>query len=248
MKKPKPFATEVDLCAAFLSVLPEAWTPFAETAGWDILLVRRDGVQVGIEAKLKLNADVVSQALEEGGYWRESRENPDYRAVLVPWSDAGAFDRIAAYVGFTILRMEPARGDHRFGSKARVRPVLPGENRHSDDREWHAWPALQRCRLPAYVPDVAAGASAPVQLTDWKIAALRIEATIEIRGYVTRADFAAHRIDSRRWIAKSPGWLANDGGKLIKGPRFPNFAGQHPRVFAAIKADAGQWMPKDLQA
>ncbi len=31
MKKPKPFATEVELCSAFLSALPKGWTAYAET-------------------------------------------------------------------------------------------------------------------------------------------------------------------------------------------------------------------------
>lgn len=245
MRAPKPFAKETDLCAAFLFALPEAWTAFAETAGFDILLVRKsDGAQVGIEAKLKLNAEVVSQALEDGGYWRADRENPDFRAVLVPESDAGAFDRIAAYVGFTVLRMEAGRtiGQQRW--KPRFHPQLPGDNRHSDDREWHAWSSSKRCTLPAYVPDVAAGASAPVQLTAWKIAALRIEATLELRGHVTRADFAHLRIDHRRWLAREVGWLVAGGDGLIAGPRFPNWKAQHPRVYAEILADAETWMRK----
>lgn len=248
MKAPKPFAKETDLCAAFLSVLPETWTAYAECAGFDILLVRKaDGIQVGIEAKLKLNAEVVSQALEDGGYWRADMENPDYRAVLVPYSDAGAFDRVAAYIGFTVLRMEPARNLDRINRwKPRCLPSLPGDNPHWSDREWHDWSPTRRCKLPAYVPDVAAGASAPVQLTEWKIAALRIEATLELRGHVTRADFAHLRIDHRRWLARASEWLARgDGDRLIAGKHFPNWKAQHPKVYAEILADAPKWMRQE---
>ncbi len=65
MKVPKPFATEADLCAAFLAEVPNTWTAWKEHAGWDILLVRKaDGFQIGIEAKLKCNATVLQQALK----------------------------------------------------------------------------------------------------------------------------------------------------------------------------------------
>jgi hypothetical protein len=239
MNQPKPFAKETDLCAAFLSVLPETWTAYAECAGFDILLVRKaDGVQVGVEAKLKLNAEVVSQALEDGGYYRANMANPDYRAVLVPYCDCGPFDRVAAYVGFTILRVD---------SSGRFFPPLPVDKQHYDDRDWHDWSPTKRCQLPEYVPDVAAGASAPVQLTQWKIAALRIEATLELRGYITRADFAHLRIDHRRWLARESGWLSRDGDKLIAGPHFPNWKAQHPKVYAEIVADAEAWMRKEAR-
>ena len=59
-KKPKktaPFKTEADLCTAFARCVDKRdWIIFNETAGWDILLVRKaDGFQIGIEAKLKLS-------------------------------------------------------------------------------------------------------------------------------------------------------------------------------------------------
>ena len=54
------FAKESDLCAAFLASLPEGWTAYPETAGFDILLGREvDGFQIGIQAKLRLNAKVI---------------------------------------------------------------------------------------------------------------------------------------------------------------------------------------------
>lgn len=62
----KPFPTEAALCAAFIAAIDKrAWTPYAETAGWDILLVRKvDGFQIGVQAKLVFNLDVVNQAID----------------------------------------------------------------------------------------------------------------------------------------------------------------------------------------
>lgn len=245
MKKPKPFATEVELCKAFIESLPQGWTPYAETADWDILLVRKsDGFQIGVQAKLVLNVAVMGQALEEGGAWWATREGPDCRAVLVPGYQ-GTLGRIADYLGVTVIYLD----EHPIGSRRLFHPHLPSDgNPGIGMSQWHDWATSKRCDLPAYVPDVAAGSSAPLQLTNWKIAALKIEATIEIRGWVTRADFAHHRIDHRRWLARENGWLANEAGRLVKGPRFPNFANQHPRNYAEIKADAEAWMPKEKAA
>jgi hypothetical protein len=61
----RPYRTEADLCAAFLAALrrdyQEKWLAYAETEGWDVLLVRqKDGFQIGIQAKLALNASVIN--------------------------------------------------------------------------------------------------------------------------------------------------------------------------------------------
>ena len=104
MAKLKPFATEADLCARFLAALDKGWTAYAETAGWDILLVRdADGFQIGIEAKLKMNTHVINQAIEHSVYWVD-HAGPDCRAIMIPEGEGG-FDQIAAYIGITVIRV-----------------------------------------------------------------------------------------------------------------------------------------------
>ena len=245
-KRPKPFATEVDLCARFLSALPDGWTPYAETAGWDILLVRqRDGLQIGIEAKLKFNLHVIDQALEEGGGgWWATQSGPDHRAVLIPDGEAG-IGAIAAYIGLTVIRVRPGADLPKSGSAYHnqpvYRPALPGDPGGAGDFLWHEWAPAKRHALPGYVPDVRAGDSAPLQLTDWKIKALKIAATLELRGYVTRHDFAHHHLDHRRWLAPNS-WLKWAGDRYV-ADRLPDFRAQHPKVYAEIAATADQWMP-----
>lgn len=77
------FKTEVELCSAYIEWMkskhPE-WTAYAETAGWDILMVHEDGTQVGIQAPLKFNMTVLEQAV--GGYYCKD-SNPDFRTILV---------------------------------------------------------------------------------------------------------------------------------------------------------------------
>lgn len=245
--KIKAFATEVDLCARFIEKLPDEWIAYAETGGWDIVLVRKaDGFQIGIEAKLKLNLQVINQAIEDHGYWHSVGQNPDCRAILVPAGEGG-FGRIASYIGVTIIYVYPPDEFEHGGMRSKrgpfFTPNLPKIGETLYRHEWHEWCPIQRVALPAYIPDVKAGASAPVQLTEWKIAAIKIAITLERRGYVTRSDFKEHRIDHRRWLTPT-GWLRVKDGHYIKGS-MPDFKKQHPRVYKEIEADADKWMPKE---
>lgn len=236
--KPKPFETEVALCAAFIELVDKrVWTPYAETGGWDILLVRRsDGYQIGIEAKLALNLDVINQAIEQHGGWMAVAEGPDTRAVLVPGGTA-KLGHICDYVGLVVIVMQSAMNY----SRPRFYPALPEKAdqwRGSDD--WHEWCPTKRHTLPEYVPDVAAGASAPIQLTDWKIKAIKLAVLLEKRGHVSREDFKHLSLDHRRWIANE--WLvASPNGYVAKGA--PNFKKQHPTVYAKIAGEFDKWKP-----
>lgn len=241
-KAPKPFATEAALCAAFIAALPEGWTAYAETEGWDILLVRADGFQVGVQAKLRLNAEVFSQALRHEDWSGGAGTGPDCRAILVPRCDCQlGLGTFSPWVAVTILHMESA--DSRGHARPRFDPQLPIEGRTWPTREWYELAPARRHKLPAYVPDVAAGASSPVQLTDWKIKALRIAVLLEEQGQVTREDFRYVGVDIRRWIAPLHGWLEVRGAAFVKGPGWPGFDQQHPVVYQQIKAET-KWRPR----
>lgn len=245
----KPFPTEVALCAAFIKALPKQWTAYAETAGWDILLVRKDGYQLGIEAKLRMNTDVVNQVIEEYGSWAATRNGPDYRAVLVPSDAASGFGRIADYIGFAIIRMrapQPPETPRYLRHSRPFDPALPVPPDQPDysNREWHEWWPTKRHELPDYVPDVAAGAPSPLQLTHWKICAIKIQVTLETRGYVTREDFKHIGIDHRRFLARD-GYL-RPGAQRGQWGGSLGFAKQHPTVYAQIKADADKWILPSL--
>lgn len=233
----KVFSTETEMCAAFIAALPTDWTAYNETAGWDILLVRDDGFQVGIEAKLRLNAHVIAQAIEKYGSYAVEHAGPDCRAVLVPDGEGG-FGTICAYIGLTIIRMR-GRG---------FEPPLPGETRpHQAHREaaWHEWCPAKRHKLPEYVPDVPAGTPSPRTLSQWKIKALKLSITLENRGYLVRADFSHLQIDHRRFLTSGFGWLIPDPeakGRYRRTKLWPNMKSQHPRVYAQIAADASKWM------
>lgn len=242
MKQPS-FATEADLCAAFLSALPKEWTAYPETQGWDILLVRSsDGFQIGIEAKLKLNARVLLQAAEDGPHFYGDRPGPDCRAVLVPASGVSELAGLAPHLCLTVIRVTLAS---HYWQRVQFWPGLPHEQgRFTSADDWHELLPAKRHRLPDYVPDVHAGASAPIQLTDWKIRAMRIAVLLGETGFVDRSDFKRIGIDIRRWIEGR--WLVPADRGFIGGPKMPDFQKQHPRNWEDIRADVKSWRRPDV--
>lgn len=166
MTKP-PFAKEADLCAAFINALPKEWTAYPETGGFDILLVRQpDGFQIGIEAKLKLNAKVLLQAAEDTRHYYVDMPGPDCRAVLVPEGYNRELAALARLLCVTVVTYRPPQ---RGVIASAIWPELPKPKDHHWAHDWHELCPSDRIPLPEWVPDVTAGASAPVALTDWKI-------------------------------------------------------------------------------
>lgn len=229
------------MCQQFISEAGDEWVAYAETAGFDILLVRKsDGYQIGIEAKLKFNVNVLCQILEDG--WHREH-GPDYRAILIPDDASSSLGVIASYIGITVIRIRKKEKYPWYGA-ASFQPSLPKlSNDTWINKEWYDWCPTERCPLPEYVPDVAAGSSAPLQLTKWKIAAIKIAIILEERGWVARPDFRHVGIDYRRWIAKESGWLKPGEIGWVKGDFIPDFKKQHPVVWEQVRSDMNEWFP-----
>lgn len=254
MGKTKLFSTEAELVAAFCSCIdPERWArnpsrapkwvQYHETAGWDLLLVHPEtGEQIGIEAKLGLNAKVLEQALP--GRWADL-DGPDYRAVLVPNDGLQRhFAEIARHLGITVLTViSGPRGYYnaQVGSAYDFRPGLPDEGLSTRD-QWPNWCPARRCKLPDYVPDVTGGHSAPVKLSEWKIKAIKLLILLDRRGYVTRQDMKALSISPTRWTDRYYGFLtpSPDGG-YVRNDRTPDLKAQHQTNWAQIEADYETW-------
>ena len=246
-QKKAAFASEAALCAEFIknATADGKWTPYGETGGFDILLVRKaDGFQIGIEAKLTLNTAVVVQALPST-YYNHGAVGPDCRAVLVPCGGVqSGLDTICHRLGITVIRQEEPEEDRRpYWRGNAFNPRLPDlKDFWMVDREWHEWCPVKRLKLPDYVPDSGAGHSAPIKLTEWKIKAIKLAIVLEERP-VTRLDFKALQIDASRWTDKHTGWLDQSPDGYVASPRIPDFKTQHPTVYAQIKADSEKWMP-----
>jgi hypothetical protein len=246
------FDSEAQMCALFIAIAtgevansnhrarPTGWKAYAETGGFDILMARADGFQVGIEAKLRLNDDVILQAMEQHDAWGATMSGPDCRAVLVPYGTGSRLHHVACKrMGIQIITIagETMQGRHQL-----VHPDLPMEGHWQGD-----WPEMlptQRIKLPEFVPDVAAGSPSPLQLTVWKVKAIKIACIMERRGWVCRQDFKHIGIDHRRYLDSR--WISVVDGAWRRGPSWPDLRAQHPRNFGEIDALYENWKPPEL--
>lgn len=240
--------TEAELCSAFLAAVAKrgGWTAYPETAGFDILLVRdADGVQLGIEAKLKLNAKVISQALPKYLYYSYGMDGPDFRAVLVPRDTNTDLAPLCRALGIGVIAAR-VHDDPPYVRTQAFIPALPeGGGDHYRDQDWHEWGPVRRCKLPEYVPDVGAGHSAPLQLTEWKIKAIKMAILLEERP-VSRADFKALSLNPQRWLDPWSKWLVSTPEGYVPGPGMPKLKQEHPVNYEQIRADKAKWMPKPV--
>lgn len=246
------YAKETDLCADFISRLPDKWIAYPETGGFDILLVRKiDGYQIGIEAKLKLNAKVITQIADSYSHYHEISPAPDSRGILIPYVGGGDFAKVCDLLGIGIIRIAPE--DHpEYGCYSSWRNLgLPDAwtdnygKYHS--KSWFDFCPAQRIRLPEYMPDVICGDKSPVQLTDWKIRAIKLSVLHDKIGFATRQDFKDLEISSSRFIQGGmTAWMVQGGerGKWVKSSRFPDFSAQHPVNYKQIEADFDVWNPR----
>jgi hypothetical protein len=239
----KLFTAESDLVAAFCEIVAadkrNPWVAYHETAGWDLLLAHPvTALQIGIEAKLSLNPKVLDQALPDEHWY--SLNGPDYRAVLVPADSCQLhMERMADRCGVHVIKIRARRGwDDSFTGWGLDRD-LPDQA--SGYRDWHPWCPEQRCVLPDYIPDVTGGHAAPLQLTPWKIKAIKLMIILERRGFVTRSDMKALQISPSRWCDKYGGFLTPGDGGYYPCERTPDLKAQHPRNWAEIEADLPKW-------
>jgi len=234
------FDKEADLCTAFIETLPKGWTAYPETGGFDLVLRRDvDGFQIGVEAKLRLNAKVILQAAETTSHWDVASPGPDCRAVLIPEGVSLDLSGLLPRLGLTCIRMRADRGKHKEGWTTNpFQPQLPDTK--WDDGQWFECCPAERIVLPDWVPDTGAGNPAPVSLTPWKVKAIKIAVTLNKRGYVTRRDFQHFQISMSRWM--QDGWLLKTAsGGWIAGRTFPDLRARHPTNYGQIEADYDRW-------
>lgn len=228
----RAFKTEADLCAAFIAwAKPQGVECYAEWWGWDILVVYPDGMQLGIQAKLRLNAEVLIQAAPDFFDYIPDQQGPDYRAVLVP--DASRpFAKIADRLGVVTFTA------HERGyptSRIEFAPTLDGRSfsGHYYGEPWVDWCPGKRHDLPPVQTDAIAGSPCPVTLTHWKIGAIAVLAELAVKGAITTKRMREIGVNPSRWLSAC--WLTpgETRGYWVRGERCPKFDEQHPTAYAA---------------
>ena len=253
MKREMLFNTEAELVEAFVDHIAgyakqrpdRAWTAYPESCGFDLVLHQPStDIQVGIEAKLTLNAKVLCQILPGDSYSYSDRPGPDYRAVLVGSCQAG-LGTIAAHLGITVLHIEnrPGWSYRKQKQEWHVTPHLPDEAHYFSVGGWCNWLPARKLSLPEYVPDVAAGKPSPVALTDWKIRAIKLMIILDRDGFITRRHIAALKMSATIWTARF-GHLARGEKGYVRYERTPDLRAQHPVNYAQIEADFDRWYPE----
>lgn len=213
---------EAELCALFrIAAEEDGWIVYPEVAGWDMVLVWSGeapipigataipaGTQVGVEAKMRANVEVLAQVMDRLRF----TARPDAAAILVPKAGS-AFVNVAGSIGAGVYTL------HHCGPY-----TLPRSGGWERDRKIVAAPVPSRRyvpqaaskRSPLWLPPVvsqgAAGVPSPSPLTKWRVAALRVCNLLRSRGWVTAADFRAEGVNPQIW--KERRWI-RPAGKIV---------------------------------
>lgn len=229
------FRTEGDLCDAFAAQARlEGFQVHAETSGWDLLLVDPEsGEQVGVEAKLRANCDVLVQAIAGN----EATPGPDVHAVLVPDAPS-AFAYVARELDVLIFDADVVHPPAMpTGLTYRARVML------SDGREAPIrtrlkrairWPHTERVWVPPVeIVGAGGGRASPQRITPWKIGAVRLCRLLRKRGWLTSDDFKKEKI--------SPWWWTEAAyGPLLKGEYRVSPGRHQARVYRYIATGKGE--------
>lgn len=239
---------EADLCALFIqefNKLPE-WTCYPEAAGFDILVVHTDGRQIGVEAKLSLNAKVADQILPHHYDANSETPGPDYRMVIVSKITAASAGivKMLERQGVTVLlpRSTQTFEGHNYTFDLKHKLLEVSGRAPFYDRYMFDWNPPVRCQVPVMVTSLPAGVPAPVRLTPWKESALKVIAQLRSQGFITAKQIAAHGVGITAWTqpatSKKPAWLAKGAvrGTWVETIHLPAFDKQHPEVYALAVA------------
>jgi len=232
--------TEADLCTLFMGAMAKVpgWTCYPETAGFDILVVHEDGRQIGVEAKLALNAKVADQILPN--HWEDyyGKAGPDHRLVIVSKvTDASkGIIKMLEMLGVTVLLPNCISGDMRgFDLRSGLflyEGIISAHPRMFD------WSPAERCQVPMVVPALPAGVPAPISLTPWKESALKVVALMRAQGFITAKQIASFGISTSSWTqhTNKHAWLAKGTvrGTWVETEHMPAFDKQHPDAYALV--------------
>lgn len=233
MAPTKPFDKETELCAHFIEDAKSlGWKIYPETAGFDILCVAtattlgrhfNQGDQLGIQAKLSPNMDVLYQSLPPTvQHATRHNKGPHYFGILVPFAPQG-FHEVAGRLGIKVFEAAKQLSYRRRQNKVGVLEPCPVAGLRDYVSKWPASTTYaKRCWVPEYEVDIEAGAPGPMQLTLWKDKALRLVLHGQHKGYLTTKDFKTFDVSMVRWVKNR--WIVGAEDPVIEdGKRYKRF-------------------------
>lgn len=197
-----PFDKETELCAHFAKEAENyGWLAYPETENFDLLLVATElvhgqfniGDQIGIQAKLVPNIEVLYQSLPRPLHWR----GPNYYGVLIPKATR-EFREVAAALKIKVFEAAVRNWKQEWE---------PGPIRAfaSAPRTWPEHKHKKPCWVPDVHVEMEAGAASPKQLTPWKLKAVKLALHGVTKGYLTSHDFSLFDVSMSRWVRLS--WI-----------------------------------------
>lgn len=189
----KKFRLESDLCDYFMGLARDSnWQVYPEQNDWDMIIVRNK-IQVGIQAKLIANNDVLLQALPKLPY---KKIGPHYRAVLISGyrgrtvkarnENRKDFYALANYLKLVVIDTTldnlivcgPTYNFHKTGYNMGYQLNLRYYHCRPSEIEWY----------PPFIPILPAGVPSPVKVSKWKLAVLDLREIELEKGYICLAD------------------------------------------------------------
>lgn len=194
-KSPETPKSEEELCGLFTEhATASGWTVYPECEDWDMLLVK-DKTQIGVQAKLRQNWEVLWQALRQ---LRINKSGPNAAAILVPEAHHRFHDlcRMSRLLCFAPYRTG------RFG-----RSFWPLPDQISRD---YLWSFPEPVWTPPAVPQLPAGVPSPKSLTQWRVKAIRMCRQLRRKGFVTTRTFKLLGMSPSTWVNR---WIIASGEK-----------------------------------
>ncbi|MGH0004561.1 hypothetical protein ACQU0X_31225 [Pseudovibrio ascidiaceicola] len=239
MKRKAKFQTEAEMCSVFLKNLPKGWTAYPEWNNWDIVLVRDcDGFQIGIEAKLRLNAKVITQAAERA--YEVAKPGPDCRAILIPEGYRNDLTFICGLLNLEVIEVSDEPRNAKYDPW--FRPELPNSKRRNFSKFPEFYP-VARMPLPEIIPTVDAGKPCPTRLTEWKVKAIKLSILLAKNGFVTRKTFDELKLSATLFIYSKNEWMRRGRakGQWRAGPNFPDFREGFEANYAELEQLFPEW-------
>lgn len=247
---------ESDLCVLFIAEMNQiqGWSCYPETAGFDILLVHESGRQIGVQAKLKLNAKVADQILPSFDHERYGSSGPDHRLVVVGRiSDAArGIEKMLLRLGVAVVAPYEVRVRSGMVLKFGMDHLLKREAQEDaifTQVRLFDWNPVDRCKLPGVIPNLPAGVPSPVSLTPWKQSAVKMIALMRKQGYITVKQISELGMASSRWTQHTSthhSWLekGRQRGQWVETKHMPAFDQQHPDLYQQEVARLDSLVPE----